>query len=195
MFFKDDQEVKREMPMEPSLIPKKAKVDESCEDELDAISRQLGLDLGKEPEDPTDPKSSSDQVSIPNTSQHQETTQKLQVSTLKHGPKFLNLPIEDRQWLSKIHHNLGHPNCAKLQAVLKQQGYDERFIHGLTDFRCGTCHELQEPRIARPASISEPKDFNDSVGCDLISWTAKEGKPFSLFTVSILPQVSSKPHQ
>lgn len=178
MFFKDDQGVKREMPMEPSLIPKKARMDESSEDELDAISRQLGLDLGKEPDDPKEPKANSDQVSVPNTAQNSDTTQKLQISTLKHGPKFLSLPLGDRQWLSKIHHNLGHPNCAKLQAVLKQQGYDERFIHGLADFKCGTCHELQEPRIARPASISEPKEFNDSVGCDLISWTAKEGKTF-----------------
>jgi hypothetical protein len=26
--------------------------------------------------------------------------------------------------------------------------------------------------------LSEPKDFNDVVGCDLISWTAKSGKVF-----------------
>ena len=33
-------------------------------------------------------------------------------------------------------------------------------------------------KIARPAVLSEPKDFNDVVGCDLMSWTAKSGKVF-----------------
>ena len=72
---------------------------------------------------------------------------KLHQSTLKHGPKFLNLTVPQRQWLSKIHHNLGHPNVNKLQAVLKSQGFDDALVQGLADFRCSTCHELQEPRI------------------------------------------------
>jgi hypothetical protein len=80
-----------------------------------------------------------------------------------HGPKFKALNPQTRQWLNKIHHNLGHPGVNKLQQVLKQQGIS-------------TCHELQVPKIARPAVLSEPKDFNDVVGCDLISWTAKSGK-------------------
>ena len=71
--------------------------------------------------------------------------EQLQKSTLKHGPKFLRLTISQRQWLSKIHHNLGNPSASKLQAVLKQQGYDDALIQGLSDFRCSTCHELQEP--------------------------------------------------
>ena len=90
---------------------------------------------------------------------------KLHESTMCHGPKFKALNPQIRQWLNKIHHNLGHPGVNKLQQVLKQQGIS-------------TCHELQVPKIARPAVLSEPKDFNDVVGCDLISWTAKSGKVF-----------------
>ena len=104
--------------------------------------------------------------------------EQLQKSTLKHGPKFLSLTISQQQWLSKIHHNLGHPSASKLQAVLKQQGYDDALIQGLSDFRCSTRHELQEPRLARPAHLSEPREFNDCVGCDLVTWTAKTGRTY-----------------
>jgi len=93
-----------------------------------------------------------------------------------HGPKFLQLDKVTRQWLSKVHHNLGHPSSVKLQLVLKQQGYSPEILQGVGDFHCSTCHELQEPRIARPAALSEVREFNDCVGCDLITWTAKTGK-------------------
>ena len=32
-----------------------------------------------------------------------------------HGPKFLQLRAEDRQWLQKIHVNLGHPHAERLR--------------------------------------------------------------------------------
>lgn len=104
--------------------------------------------------------------------------EQLQQSPLKHGPKFTSLPAKHHQWIPKIHHNLGHPSMNKLQEVLKHQGYDDSLIQGLSDYRCSTCHELQEPRIARPAHLSEPREFNDCVGCDLVTWTAKTGKKY-----------------
>ena len=51
-----------------------------------------------------------------------------------HGPKFKALNPQTRQWLNKIHHNLGHPGLNKLQQVLKQQGISDEIIQGLTDF-------------------------------------------------------------
>ena len=114
----------------------------------------------------------------PTPAEPSQDLEQLERSTLKHGPKFLELDAQKRQWLSKIHHNLGHSSVAKLQAVLRSQGYDDKLVQGLSDFHCGTCHELQEPRIARPAHLSEPREFNDCVGCDLVTWTAKSGKTY-----------------
>ena len=171
MFGRDSHEGKRETPSSDSSLSKRAKVttqEIESQDELDAIAKQLKLD------ETDDVRKSSHEPILPEI----KPIEQLQKSTLKHGPNFLSLTLQERQWLSKIHHNLGHPNQMKLQAVLKTQGIDDRLIQGLTDFQCGTCHELQEPRIARPASLTEPRDFNDCVGCDLITWTAKSGKSF-----------------
>ena len=99
-----------------------------------------------------------------------------QPTSTTHGPLFKALNREEQQWLSKIHHNLGHPSVAKLKEVLKQQGIDDRIIRGLQDFCCDTCHELQQPKIARPAHLPEPREFNDCVGCDLVTWTNKKGQ-------------------
>ena len=102
----------------------------------------------------------------------------LQQSIIQHGSKFLALPLTYRQWISKLHHNLGHPSNRKLQNVLQQQNVDPAIVQGVEDFRCSTCVELQEPRISRPASLPEPREFNDCVGCDLVTWTSKNGKQF-----------------
>lgn len=62
---------------------------------------------------------------------HETELEQLQQSVATHGPKFMQLNSQERHWLSKIHHNLGHPGHNKLQAVLKMQGYDDKLIHGL----------------------------------------------------------------
>ena len=103
----------------------------------------------------------------------------LQKSACHHGPKFLALAREEKQWISKIHHNLGHPSASKLQIVLKQQGYGTGMIEAITDFKCSTCHEMQNPRVARPSVLSEPREFNDCVGCDAVTWTSASGKPYT----------------
>ena len=89
-----------------------------------------------------------------------------------HGARYLQLKPAERQWISKIHHNLGHPSPQKLKLVLSQQGYAPEIIQGVDDFRCSTCHELQQPKISRPAVLPEEREFNDCVGCDLITWTS-----------------------
>jgi hypothetical protein len=122
------------------------------------------LPMDSQPEDSVNPPSS--------------TLDQLQDSIIQHGPRFLALPIKTRQWLSKIHHNLGHPSINKLQNVLQQQGFADEIVQGAGDFKCSTCVETQAPRISRPASLSEPREFNDCVGCDLISWTSRNGKVF-----------------
>ena len=62
--------------------------------------------------------------------------------------------------------------------MLQQQNVDPAIVQGVEDFRCSTCVELQEPRISRPASLPEPREFNDCIGCDLVTWTSKNGKQF-----------------
>ena len=99
-------------------------------------------------------------------------------STNRHGPKFKSLSKEEQNWLSKIHHNLGHPATSKLRDVLVQQGVDDRIIQGLSDFQCSTCQEVQAPKVSRPASLPDVREFNDCVGCDLITWTSAKGKNF-----------------
>ena len=108
--------------------------------------------------------------------QPSEESQPHETPKTLHGPKFVQLAKTTRQWISKVHHNLGHPSSVKLQLVLKQQGYSSEILQGVGDFHCSTCHELQEPKIARPAAVSEVREFNDCVGCDLITWTSKTGK-------------------
>ena len=82
-----------------------------------------------------------------------------------------------------MHHNLGHPSAQKLQNVLRQQGYADQLIQGIMDFRCNTCHETQGPRIARPATLTDVREFNDCVGCDLITWTSISGKNYQFIHV------------
>ena len=41
------------------------------------------------------------------------------IQWLSHGPKFRMLSEEQQSWISKIHHNLGHPSAQKLQNVLR----------------------------------------------------------------------------
>ena len=103
----------------------------------------------------------------------------LSESTCQHGQKFLELSKEEKQWISKIHHNLGHPGPTKLQMVLKQQGYAQNIVDAIADFRCSTCHELQNPKIARPSALSESREFNDCVGCDAVVWASSSGKSFT----------------
>ena len=77
--------------------------------------------------------------------------EKPETQHVEHGEKFKALAREEQQWIRKIHKNLGHPNAAKLINVLKGQKCDSRIIDAIPDFHCSTCHELSQPKKARPA--------------------------------------------
>ena len=104
-----------------------------------------------------------------------------QVDIMKnhHGKKFVALNREEQQWIRKIHTNLGHPGTNKLRNLLQSQGYPKHIVEAVADYKCSTCHELQLPRRARPASLTtEEREFNDVVGCDVIKWTSSKGKQY-----------------
>ena len=167
LFGRDIESPKRQLEEQGNSPLKKSKTNNQ---ELPILDNPLALDINN----PLPPKSVSERP-------HETELEQLQQSVITHGPKFMQLSPQERHWLSKIHHNLGHPGHNKLQAVLKMQGYDDKLIQGLTDFRCSTCHELQRPKIARPAHLADPREFNDCVGCDLVTWTAKNGKQYQFF--------------
>lgn len=56
-------------------------------------------------------------------------------------------------------------------------------LDAIDDFRCSTCHELEKPRIPRPAAIPGVTEFNQCVGCDLVTWSTKQGKKHTFFHV------------
>ena len=174
VFARPNANAKREVSSSVSVLPTKKPRLSSEGDQLEHLTK-----------DEYDPQPEVQSEVLPTDSQgeddvkpHSSTLDQLQQSVIQHGPRFLSLPIKTRQWLSKIHHNLGHPSTNKLQNVLQQQGFADEIVQGVGDFKCSTCVETQAPRIPRPASLSEPREFNDCVGCDLISWTSRKGKVF-----------------
>lgn len=109
------------------------------------------------------------------------TSREDQMEVMKnhHGEKFIALTKEEQQWIRKIHTNLGHPGTNKLRNLLQSQGYPKHIVEAVADYKCSTCHELQLPRRARPASLTnEEREFNDVIGCDVIKWTSSKGKQF-----------------
>ena len=118
------------------------------------------------------------------TSQEPEKSQEscYPVRVKGHGEKFLKLNPTDQQWLKKIHVNLGHPGKNKLKLALQQQpDIKKEIIEAIDDFQCDTCHEMQLPKLARPSALSNVREFNDSVGCDGVIWTARSGKQFFFY--------------
>ncbi len=92
-----------------------------------------------------------------------------------HGPAFLRLTPEQKQQLIRMHNNLGHPDAQTLGNVLKDQGWSNEAIEGIKDLYCSACHENRKPSIARPSSLSKPKEFNELITIDGIEWTSAQG--------------------
>ena len=111
--------------------------------------------------------------------QHLEDSDSSKIAS--HGPRFKKLDKMDQLWLSKVHQNLGHPSAHKLKIVLKDQQCPPSLIEAIDDYHCSVCHESQRPRHARPSATCSVKDFNESVGCDGIQWTAKNGNQYYFF--------------
>ena len=107
------------------------------------------------------------------------TESKISISHQGHGERFLALTKEEQQWIRKIHKNLGHPNASKLMIALKGQQCDQRIVDAIPDFHCSVCHEMSQPKRARPSSLPADREFNDCIGCDIIVWTNKLGKQFT----------------
>ena len=99
----------------------------------------------------------------------------------QHGPLFLQLNKEERNWLLKIHRNLGHPGAAKLTEFCRQLGCPSHVLAGINHLKCSTCLETSKPTIPRPGAIHEPEDFGDTLSMDGVTWTNQQGQQFHFY--------------
>ena len=95
-----------------------------------------------------------------------------------HGPMFRALPDKLQHQISKIHKNLGHPGHAQLKAALPSEGWSDVVIRALADFSCDACKEQEAPKIARPAHLNPPRDFNDLASFDALEWKTPAGESY-----------------
>ena len=93
----------------------------------------------------------------------------------QHGPAFQCLNGDQKQQLIRMHNNLGHPDAQLLANVLRDQNWPPEAIEGVKDLYCSACHENKKPKIARPSSLSTPREFNELVTIDGIEWTSAQG--------------------
>ena len=103
----------------------------------------------------------------------------------QHGPLFLNLDKEERNWVLKMHRNLGHPGHAKLMEHCKHLGCPKHIVTAIPHLRCATCLETSKPSIPRPSAIHEPEDFGDTISMDGVTWTNHEGKEFPFLPLRV----------
>ena len=99
----------------------------------------------------------------------------------RHGPKFLQLSSEERQQLMRMHHNLGHPDATVLGNVLRDQGWPQVAIDGIRDMHCSACFERQKPRLSRPSHLGQPREFNEMVSMDAVTWKNSQGQEFLFY--------------
>lgn len=111
----------------------------------------------------------------------QEFREQVDLIAEKHGPNFRKLDPENRQWLLKIHRNLGHPSSTKLLEFCRQLQCPKEILQGIPDIRCSTCLENKRPDIARPSAIHPEGEFGDIISMDGISWTSKSGEQFHFY--------------
>ena len=96
-----------------------------------------------------------------------------------HGPAFRRLTAQQQTDLSRLHHNLGHPDPARLRRMLEAQGADSAVIAGAQDMQCDVCLETQpKPKLPHPSTIHDDLDFNDVVGADGAYWTSSLGRTY-----------------
>ncbi len=103
--------------------------------------------------------------------------------SVKHGPKFMALPTEERQLMLKIHRNLGHPTSERLMHLLRQQGFRSECVHAVPEMKCSFCEMTTRPKCSRPATIKDPMDFNDKIAVDCIKWTNQAGNSFHIMHI------------
>ena len=103
------------------------------------------------------------------------------IQTARHGPKVLRLEPEERAWLLRVHKNLGHPDVKKLQVFLRECKVSGAIVEAVEDLHCPTCHELQKPKIGRPAAIHPVREFGERVAIDGVTWTNAKGIQFFFY--------------
>ena len=117
----------------------------------------------------------------PPITEDQVTSSQIDANSTSQGPRFRALPSEARQFLTKIHKNLGHPQTKVLSQILRQQGHSSEIIQGLEDMKCSICQQHQEPKIQRPSTIKHEMDFGDKISMDGVTWTNKHNKNFHFY--------------
>ena len=105
----------------------------------------------------------------------------IDLASKHHGPMFQQLSQEERQWLLKLHRNLGHPGSIKLQEYCRQLECEPRIIKAIDHLRCSTCLEASQPSIARPSAIHAAGDFGDNISMDGFTWTNQQGSQFHVY--------------
>ena len=72
----------------------------------------------------------------------------------RHGPQFLSVCKEDRDWVKKVHHRMGHPDPSRFAQLLKSTHAAEHIVAGALDFQCDACLETQKGFLpSRQAAI------------------------------------------
>ena len=104
-----------------------------------------------------------------------------EVTDDRQGWAFRQLSLGERQWLAKIHKNLGHPHAERLAVTLKEQGYDSRIIEAARQYQCSTCQEGRHASLARPATLRDPLDFNDRISMDAVIVSTRSGQQYRIY--------------
>ena len=100
-------------------------------------------------------------------------------SVARHGPAFRSLSSDEKAWLKRVHHRMGHPDPARLANFLKSTHGDSRIVAAALDMQCDACSESRKGFLsARPAAIHEDLGFNHTVGMDMVEWKNSQGTPF-----------------
>ena len=88
----------------------------------------------------------------------------------RHGPGFLSLEEEQKQWLKKVHHRLGHPDAETLVRYLKTTEAEPVLIDGAKDYQCDACTETRKGYdLPQAGAIHESLGFNHR-GLDRFKW-------------------------
>ena len=154
--------------------PKRARRNESTSDSM------LETPAAETTETPSQHTSFDNTQAQPQLNKHLTTTDN-NMKHQSHGPRFQRLDPEQKQQLLRMHNNLGHPDKTLLTNVMKDQGWSQEAIEGVSDMHCPTCFERQQPKIARPCHLREPRNFNDVVSIDAVQWTNAQSQNFIFY--------------
>ena len=82
----------------------------------------------------------------------------------------MSLSKEEREWVKRVRHRMGHPDPKKFAVFLKDTHADPKIIAGALEYQCDACGESQPGySLARPAAIHAHLTFNEVIGMDTAS--------------------------